>query len=77
MSPIPDRILVPLIVACALLMEHIDSTVISTALPSIARDFGTSPIHLKLAVTSYLLAIAVCLPASGWLCQGHLCSCNP
>jgi EmrB/QacA subfamily drug resistance transporter len=67
MSPIPDRILVPLIVACALLMEHIDSTVISTALPSIARDFGTSPIHLKLAVTSYLLAIAVCLPASGWL----------
>jgi EmrB/QacA subfamily drug resistance transporter len=63
----PDRILVPLIVACALFMENLDSTVISTALPTIARDFGTSPIHLKLALTTYLLTIAVFLPASGWL----------
>jgi EmrB/QacA subfamily drug resistance transporter len=63
----PDRILVPLIVACALFMESLDSTVIATALPTIARDFGTSPIYLKLAMTSYLLTIAVFLPASGWL----------
>ena len=63
----PDRILVPLIVACALFMENLDSTVISTALPTIAADFGASPIHLKLALTSYLLTIAVFLPASGWL----------
>ncbi len=63
----PDRILVPLIVACALFMENLDSTIISTALPAIARDFGTSPIDLKLALTSYLLAIAVFLPVSGWL----------
>jgi EmrB/QacA subfamily drug resistance transporter len=63
----PNRILVPLIVACALFMENLDSTVISTALPTIARDFGTSPIHLKLALTTYLLTIAVFLPASGWL----------
>jgi EmrB/QacA subfamily drug resistance transporter len=65
--PMPDRILVPLIVACALFMENLDSTIISTALPTIARDFGVSPIHLKLALTSYLLTIAVFLPASGWL----------
>ncbi len=63
----PDRILVPLIVACALFMENLDSTVISTALPAIAQDFGASPIHLKLALTTYLLTIAVFLPASGWL----------
>src|SRR5262245_3712623 len=63
----PDRILVPLIVACALFMQNLDSTVISTALPAIAQDFGTSPIHLKLALTTYLLTIAVFLPASGWL----------
>jgi EmrB/QacA subfamily drug resistance transporter len=63
----PDRILVPLIVACALFMQNLDSTVISTALPAIAEDFGTSPIHLKLALTTYLLTIAVFLPASGWL----------
>lgn len=62
----PNRILVPLIVACALFMENLDSTVISTALPAIAADFHASPIHLKLALTSYLLAIAVFLPASGW-----------
>jgi MFS family permease len=63
----PDRILLPLIVACALFMENLDSTVIATALPAIAADFGASPIHLKLALTSYLLSLAVFIPASGWL----------
>lgn len=57
---------VPLIVATALLMENIDGTVISTSLPQIARDLGADPIHLKLALTSYLLALAVFIPASGW-----------
>src|SRR5690606_37505979 len=47
--------------------ESLDSTVIATALPAIGEDFNTSPIHLKLALTSYLLSIAVFLPASGWL----------
>jgi EmrB/QacA subfamily drug resistance transporter len=60
-----DRI-VPLIVAVALFMENMDSTVIATSLPAIARDFGTSPLALKLAVTSYLLSLAICIPASGW-----------
>ena len=63
----PDRILVPLIVACALFMENLDATVLATALPAIAADFGVNPIHLKLALTSYLLALAIFLPASGWL----------
>ncbi len=63
----PNRILIPLIVACALFMENLDSTVLSTALPAIAADFGVSPIHLKLALTSYLLALAIFIPASGWL----------
>src|SRR3954463_16644361 len=67
----PDRILVPLIVACALFMENLDSTVLSTSLPAIAADFGVSPIHLKLALTSYLLALAVALPASGWLADRY------
>jgi len=57
---------VPLIVATALMMENIDSSVLSTSLPAIARDLGTNPIHLKLALTSYLLALAVFIPASGW-----------
>lgn len=57
----------PLIVASAVFMENLDSSVLGTSLPAIARSLGESPIHLKLALTSYLLALAVCLPASGWL----------
>src|SRR4051795_5380646 len=58
--------IVPLIVACALFMENMDSTVIATSLPAIAADIGTSALALKLAVTSYLLALAVFIPVSGW-----------
>ncbi len=43
-----------------------DSTVIATSLPAIAVDIGTNPLALKLAVTSYLLSLAVFIPASGW-----------
>ncbi len=67
----PTRILLPLIVACALFMENLDSTVLSTALPSIAADFGANPIHLKLALTSYLLSLAVFIPTSGWLADRY------
>lgn len=56
----------PLIVAVALFMENVDANVIATSLPVIARDLGTHPLTLKLAVTSYLLSLAVFLPASGW-----------
>jgi EmrB/QacA subfamily drug resistance transporter len=62
----PSRILTPLIVACALLMENLDSTVIATSLPAIARDMNEDPIALKLALTSYLLSLAVFIPVSGW-----------
>ncbi len=62
-----NRTLVLLVVACALFMENLDSTVLSTALPAIAADFGEDPIRLKLALTSYLISLAVFIPASGWL----------
>jgi EmrB/QacA subfamily drug resistance transporter len=61
----PDRI-IPLIIAVALFMEHMDATVIATSLPAIAADIGTNPLALKLAVTSYLLSLAIFIPASGW-----------
>src|SRR5271170_2898673 len=60
-----DRI-VPIIIAVALFMENMDSTVIATSLPAIARALDTDPLALKLAVTSYLLSLAICIPASGW-----------
>src|SRR4051812_1714086 len=58
--------IVPLIVSVALFMENMDSTVIATSLPAIAADIGTSPLELKLAITSYLISLAVFLPVSGW-----------
>ncbi|ALG70445.1 major facilitator transporter [Azospirillum thiophilum] len=56
----------PLIIACALFMENLDSTVIATALPGIAHSMGEDPLRLSLAMTSYMLALAVFLPVSGW-----------
>src|ERR1051325_6332659 len=58
--------LVPMIVAVSLFMDNMDSTVIATSRPAIAADIGTSPLTLKLAVTSYLLSLAVFIPMSGW-----------
>ncbi|MET0390015.1 MAG: MFS transporter [Polyangiales bacterium] len=48
-------------------MEFVDSSALSTALPTLARAFDSDPVHLKLALTSYLLALAVFAPASGWV----------
>ena len=59
--------LTPIIVGCALLMSMIDSTVISTALPAMAKSLGEDPIRLNLAITSYLLSLAVFIPISGWM----------
>lgn len=58
--------IVPLLVACALFMEHLDSTIIATALPEIARSMNEDPLRLSLAITSYLLSLAVFIPLSGW-----------
>ncbi|HKH00658.1 MAG TPA: MFS transporter, partial [Bradyrhizobium sp.] len=61
----PGRI-IPLVVASALFMENLDSSVISTSLPAIAADIGADPIVLKLAFTAYLLSLAIFIPISGW-----------
>ncbi|MFY0564390.1 DHA2 family efflux MFS transporter permease subunit [Archangium lansingense] len=57
--------------ASALFMEFIDSTALSTALPALSTAFGTDPVHLKLALTSYILALAVLAPASGWIADKY------
>jgi EmrB/QacA subfamily drug resistance transporter len=59
--------LIPLIVACALFMENLDATALATALPAIAASLGESPLALSLAITSYLFALAVFIPISGWV----------
>ena len=66
-SHAPSRLL-PLIIATALFMENTDSTVIATSLPMIAAEtWAIDPIALKLAVTSYLVSLAIFIPISGWM----------
>ena len=59
--------LIALIVACAMFMAQLDSTVVATALPAMARSFGTAPVGLSIGITVYILAQAALLPASSWL----------
>ena len=66
MAPAFRSTLIPLIVACALFMENLDSTVLATALPAIARSLGEVPLRLNLGITAYLFSLAVFIPISGW-----------
>lgn len=58
--------LTAVIVAIALFMQNLDGTIVATALPAMAASFHADPIHMSLALTSYLLSLAVFIPASGW-----------
>jgi EmrB/QacA subfamily drug resistance transporter len=55
-----------MIVASAIVMQQLDSTVITTALPQMAISLHTDPVRLSVAVTAYLLSLAVFIPVSGW-----------
>jgi EmrB/QacA subfamily drug resistance transporter len=58
---------IALIVGAAVFMEQMDGTILATALPGMARDLGVSAPSLSIALTSYLISLAVFIPASGWL----------
>ena len=66
-SLVPHGMILPLVIASALFLENMDSTVLATSLPAIALDLHQDPIVLKLAFTSYLLSLAVFIPISGWM----------
>jgi EmrB/QacA subfamily drug resistance transporter len=55
------------LVAAAFFMQTLDSTIVNTAVPSIAQALAVPPISLKTALTSYVLTLAICIPASAWL----------
>jgi EmrB/QacA subfamily drug resistance transporter len=63
--------LTAVIVASALFMQNLDSTVIATALPTMARSFGYDPVRMNVALTSYLLSLTVFIPASGWVADRY------
>lgn len=58
--------LVIYLVAATFFMENLDGTIITTALPSMAKDFGVNAVDVASGMTSYLLTLAVLIPASGW-----------
>src|SRR5690606_20439635 len=58
--------MIPFIVGCALFMQMLDSTVVATALPVMADALQTTPVKMNISITSYLLALAVFVPISGW-----------
>lgn len=57
----------PLILATAIFMQMLDSTILNTSLPSIAKDLQESPLNMQNAIISYVLTLAVFMPASGFL----------
>ena len=61
----------PWVVATALFMEQLDSTIVNTAVPAMAANLHVTPLSLKAVVTSYILSLAVCIPVSGWIADRH------
>lgn len=64
-APRPHFRTIALIVGAALFMETLDSTVLATALPTMAHELGVSAPSLSIALTSYLISLAVFIPVSG------------
>jgi EmrB/QacA subfamily drug resistance transporter len=60
-------VIVPLIIGCAQFMHQFDGAVITTALPAMAESLHEDPLRLNLAITCYLLSLAVFVPISGWM----------
>jgi EmrB/QacA subfamily drug resistance transporter len=58
---------IALVVATTLFMQNIDSTAIATALPAMAEDLHVKAVYLSAAITSYLVALTVFIPVSGWV----------
>ena len=68
MTDLPNNVRWQLwIVAFGFFMQSLDTTIVNTALPSMAKSLGESPLHMHMVIVAYVLTVAVMLPASGWL----------
>jgi EmrB/QacA subfamily drug resistance transporter len=59
--------LLPWLVAVGFFMESLDTTILNTAVPAIARALGVAPLNMKAVLASYTLSLAVFIPVSGWM----------
>jgi EmrB/QacA subfamily drug resistance transporter len=66
-APPNNHRLVALIVASASFIQQVDSTIVMTSLPQMARSLHAAPIDVGIAVSAYVLSLAVFMPVSGWL----------
>src|SRR5258707_408730 len=55
------------LVACGFFMQTLDSTIVNTALPAMARALNASPLRMQSVVVAYSLTMAMLIPASGWV----------
>ena len=65
------RLLIPLIVAFAFLMEQLDATIVTTAIPDMARSLRVAPLQMNAIITAYILSLAVFIPVSGWIADRY------
>lgn len=62
-----EKRILPWLAAVGFFMQALDATILNTALPTIAADFHESPLQMQAAIISYMLTVAMLIPASGWL----------
>jgi EmrB/QacA subfamily drug resistance transporter len=62
-----QRVVVAVVYVAAMFMSVLDTTIVSVALPAIARDLGTTPAAVGVVQVAYLVALTVAIPFSGWL----------
>src|SRR5579859_4787129 len=61
----------PWLVAVALFMENLDTTIVNTAVPTMAAGLNVPPLSLKAVLTSYTISLAVFIPISGWMADRY------
>jgi MFS family permease len=67
-SPADDvKRMVPWLVAVAFFMESLDTTILNTAVPTVAAALNIAPLSMKSVLSSYTLSLAVFIPLSGWV----------
>ncbi|TXH72890.1 MAG: DHA2 family efflux MFS transporter permease subunit [Thiobacillus sp.] len=71
MNPATVKRYLPWVVAVALFMEQLDTTIVNTAVPAMAQSLQVTPLSLKAVVASYILSLAVCIPVSGWMADRY------
>ncbi len=59
--------ILPWLVAVAFFMESLDTTILNTAVPVVAKALGVAPLSMKSVLASYTLSLAVFIPISGWM----------